>query len=125
MFKALVHLCFVKKDGNLLNFLIDNIFVMFCGHVFNRLSNFPITKLFVWSWPHTEPSAEKREKIAQYVGFKFRKINDVLSLNIFKFGDYVDRIYPIELKIKDTNEPERSASFHDLYLKTKLTVRAD
>ena len=30
--------------------------------------------------------------------------DDVLSLNNSKFGDYVDRIYPIELKIKDTTD---------------------
>ena len=32
----------------------------------------------------------------------FRYIDDVLSINNSRFGDFVDRIYPIELKIKDT-----------------------
>jgi hypothetical protein len=30
--------------------------------------------------------------------------DDVLSLNNSKFGDFVDRIYPIELTITDTTD---------------------
>jgi hypothetical protein len=43
-----------------------------------------------------------------------RYIDDVLLLNNSRFGDFVDRIYPIELEIKDTTD--RSASFLDLHL---------
>jgi hypothetical protein len=43
--------------------------------------------------------------------FKFRYIYDVLSLNNSRFGDFVDRIYPIELEIKDTTDTDRSASY--------------
>jgi hypothetical protein len=32
------------------------------------------------------------------------------------FGDFVDRIYPIELEIKDTTDTDSSASFLDLHL---------
>ena len=32
------------------------------------------------------------------------------------FGDFVDRIYPIELEIKDTTNTHRTASFLDLHL---------
>jgi hypothetical protein len=39
-----------------------------------------------------------------------------LSLNNCKFGDFVDRIFPIELKIKDTTCTARSASCLDLHL---------
>ena len=42
------------------------------------------------------------KKLAQSFGSTFRYIDDVLSLNTSKFGDYVDLIYPIELEIKDT-----------------------
>ena len=38
----------------------------------------------------------------------------VLSLNNYRFGDFVDRIYPIELEIKDTTD--RSTSYLDLHL---------
>jgi hypothetical protein len=40
---------------------------------------------------------------------KFRYIDDVLSLNNSWFGDFVDRIYPIELEIKDTTHTDTSA----------------
>ena len=38
-------------------------------------------------------------------------------LNNSRFGDFVDRIYPIELEIKDTTDTDRSASYLDLHLK--------
>jgi hypothetical protein len=43
-------------------------------------------------------------------------IDDVLSLNISRFGDFGDRIYPIEREIKDTTGTDRSASYLDLDL---------
>ena len=43
-------------------------------------------------------------------------LDDVLSLNIYRFGDFVDRIYPIELVIKDTTDTDRSVSYLDLHL---------
>jgi len=60
-------------------------------------------------------------------------MDDVLSLNNSRFGDFVDRIYPIELEIKDTTDTNRSASYLDLYLemdsegllRTKLYNKGD
>ena len=47
-------------------------------------------------------------------------LNLPLPLSISKFnisfGDFVDRIYPIELEIKDTTDTYRSASYLDLHL---------
>jgi hypothetical protein len=47
-------------------------------------------------------------------------LNLPLSLSISKFNisfdDFVDRIYPIELEIKDTTDTDRSASYLDLHL---------
>ena len=40
----------------------------------------------------------------------------LLSLNNSRFGDFVDRIYPIELKIKDTTDTNRSTAYLDLHL---------
>ena len=42
------------------------------------------------------------KKLARSFDFTFRYIDDVLSLNNSRFGDFVDRIYHIELEIKDT-----------------------
>jgi hypothetical protein len=33
-----------------------------------------------------------------------------------RFGDFVDRIYPIELEIKDTTITDKSDSYLDLHL---------
>jgi len=48
--------------------------------------------------------------------FTFRYIDNVLSLNNSRFGDFVDRIYSIELGIQDTTDTDRSASYLDLQL---------
>ena len=50
------------------------------------------------------------------LNFTFRYVDDVLSLNNYKFGDFVDRIYPIELEIKDTTDKTMCASYLDLHL---------
>ena len=42
--------------------------------------------------------------------------DDVFSLNDSNFGGFVDRIYPIELEIKDTTDTDRSASYLGLHL---------
>jgi hypothetical protein len=56
----------------------------------------------------------KSEKLARSFNFTLRYIDDVLSIYNSRFGDFVDRIYPVELEIKDTTD--RSASYLDLHL---------
>jgi hypothetical protein len=55
------------------------------------------------------------KRLARFANFTFRYIDDVLSLKHSRFGDLVDRIYPIELEIKDTTYTDRSAWYHDLH----------
>ena len=107
---------------NMLEFLIDNIFVMFGGRVFQQ--TLPIgtncallADLFLYSYEadFIQGLLKKNEKkLARSFNFTFRYIDDVLSLNNSRFGDFVDRIYPIELEIKDTTVTDRSASYLDL-----------
>jgi hypothetical protein len=47
---------------------------------------------------------KNEKKLVRSFNFTFRYIDDVLSLNNSRFGDFVERIYPIELEIKDTTE---------------------
>ena len=55
----------------------------------------------------------KNEKnLARSFNFTFRYIDDVLS----RFGDFIDRVYPIGLEIKDTTVTDMSASYLDLHL---------
>ena len=48
--------------------------------------------------------------------FTFRYIDDVLSLYNCKFGNFVDRIYPIGLEIKNATDTARSALYLVLHL---------
>jgi hypothetical protein len=59
---------------------------------------------------------KNEKKLARSFNFMFRYIDGVLSLNNSRFGDFVDRINPIEFEIKDTTDTDRSASYLDLHL---------
>ena len=62
---------------------------------------------------------KSEKKLARSFNFTFRYIDDVLSLNNSRFGEFVHRIYPIELEIKDNTDTDRSASYLDLLLEVK------
>jgi hypothetical protein len=57
---------------------------------------------------------KNEKKLTRSFNFTFRYIDDVLLPNNSRFGDFVDRIYPIELEIKDTTDTDRSPSYLDL-----------
>ena len=111
----------------MLEFLIDNIFAMFGGHVFQPKVGMPmgttcaplLADLFLYSYEtdFIQSLLKKNEKkLDRFFNFTFRYIDDALSLNNSRFGDFVDRIYPIELDIKDTTDTDRCASYLDLHL---------
>jgi hypothetical protein len=125
---------------NMLKFLIDNIFVMFGGHVFQQKVSIPmgtncaplLADLFLYSYEadFIQGLLKKNEKkLARSFYFTFRYVDDVLSLNNSRFGDFVDRIYPIELEIKDTTDTDRSASYLEIdsegRLRTKIYDKRD
>ena len=56
------------------------------------------------------------QMLARSFNHTFRYIDDVLSLDNSRFGDFVDRIYPIELDIKDNTYTERFALYLNLHL---------
>jgi hypothetical protein len=109
----------------MLEYLIDSIFVMFGGRVFQQTVGIPmgtncaplLAALFLYSYEadFIQGLLKKNEKKLAF-NFTFRYIDDVLSLNNFRFGDFVDRIYPIELEIKDTTDTDTTASYLDLHL---------
>ncbi len=111
----------------MLEFLIDNIFIMFGGRVFQQTVGIPmgtnyvplLADLFLYSYEadFIQGFLKKNErKLTRSFNFTFRYIDDVLSLNNSRLGDFVDRIYPIKLEIKDTTDTDRSASYLDLHL---------
>ena len=112
---------------NMLECLIDHIFAMFSGRVFQQTVGMPmgttcaplLADLFLYSYEADfiqRLLKKNEEKLARFFNFTFRYIDDVLLLNNYRFGDFVDRIYPIELEIKDTTDTDRSASYRDLHL---------
>ena len=96
-------------------FLINNLFVFFGGRVFQQTVGIPMSKncvpllahLFIYSYEadFIQGFLKKYEKkLVRFFNFTFRYIHvdDVLSLSNSMFGDFVDRIDPIELEIKNT-----------------------
>ena len=112
----------------MLNFLIDNIFVECGGVIVQQVIGIPmgtncaplLADLFLYSYEaefiQTLIKSGKRH-LAKSFNFTYRYIDDVLSINNPKFGDYIDFIYPVELEFKDTTDPDHHASYLDLLMK--------
>ena len=103
--------------------MIDNIFVILVDEFFNIPTDTNcapfLADVFLYSHDadFIQGLLKKNEKkLARSFNIKFRYIDDGLSLNNSGFGDFVDRIYPIELEIKDTTHTDTSASYLDLHL---------
>ena len=78
-----------------------------------------LADLFLYSYEadFTQGLLKKNEKkLARSFHFTFRYIDDVLSLNNSRFGDFVGRINPIELEITHTTDTDTSALYLDLHL---------
>jgi hypothetical protein len=112
----------------MLAILIDNIFAMLGERVLQQTVGIPmetncaplLADLFLyWNGEDCMQGLLKKDekKLARSFNFTFRFIDNVLSLNNNRFGDFVNRIYPIELEINDTTDTDRSASYLDLHLK--------
>jgi hypothetical protein len=108
----------------MLGFLVDNIFVV-KYQVFQQSVGIPmgtscaplLADLFLYSY-----EAEFVQKLLHYKNKKlavpfnhtYRYIDNVLSINDNKFHDYVHLIYPDELEVKGTTEPDKFVSYLDL-----------
>jgi hypothetical protein len=82
-----------------------------------------LADLFLYSYEADFPQEllkKNEKKLARSFNQTFHYIDNVLSLNYSRFGDFADRIYPTELEIKDITDADRSASFLDA---SKLTVK--
>jgi hypothetical protein len=85
----------------MLEFFIDNIFVMFGERVFQQTVDIPmgtncaplLADLFLYSHEADfiqELLRKNEKKLVRSFNFTFRYIDDVLSLNNSRFGDFVD-----------------------------------
>ena len=102
----------------MLQFLIDNIFAMFGGRAFQQSVGIPMgTNCAHLLADFIQGLLKRKEmKLARSFNFMFRYIDDVLSLNNSRLGDFVHRVYPIELEMKDTTHTDKSASYLNLQL---------
>ena len=116
----------------MLEFLVNNIFVVFVGKVFRHIVGIPMgTKrvpllgdIFLYSYEAEfiqSLLSTDRKQLASRFNFTYRYIDDVLSINNPEFENYLGQVYPIELEIKDTTESNTSASYLDLL----LSIRRD
>jgi hypothetical protein len=112
---------------NMLKILIDNIFVLFGERVFQKTVGIPmgtncappLADMFIYSYEadFIKGFPRKNEKkLARSFNFTFRYNNS-------RIGDFVDRIYPIELEIHDTTDTDRSASYLEVHLAIDSEVR--
>ena len=80
--------------------------------------------MFLYSYEAVFILLKKNEKkLVRSFNFTFRYIDDVLSLNNSRFGDFVDRIYLVEIVIKDISDTDRSTSCVDLHLEIDSELR--
>jgi len=89
---------------------------------------FGIFKLFLWVHSHEADFMhgllkKNKKKLTRSFDFTFLCIDDVTSLNNSRLSDFVDRIYPIELEIKETTDTYISASYFQLHLEIDSEAR--
>ena len=56
---------------------------------------------------------KNQKKLVRSFNFTFHYVDDFISLNSSRFGDYVVCLYPIVPQIKDTADTDRFASYLD------------
>ena len=111
----------------MLEFLVDNIFVVFAGKVFQQTVGIPmgtncaplLADIFLYSYEADfiqSLLSTGKKHLASRFNLTYRYINDVLSINNPEFENYLGQMYPAELEIKDTTESTTSASYLDLLL---------
>ena len=108
----------------MLEFLVDNVFVVFAGKVFQQTVGIPmgtncvplLANVFLYSYKAEFIVCALNGKLASRFNLSYRYIDDVLSINNHEFEYYLGQMYPVELDIKDTIESITSASYLDLRL---------
>ena len=111
----------------MLEFLVDNIFAVFVGKVFQQTVGIPVgtncapllVDIFLYSYEsdfiQSLLSMEKKHSAYRF-NITYRYIDYVLSINNPEFANYLGQMYLAKLEIKDTTEGITSASYLDLLL---------
>ena len=102
--------------NTILEFLIDNIFVVFEGKVFQQIVGIPmgtncallLADIFLYSYEAEfiqSLLSHGKKQLASQFNFTYRYINDILSINNPDFHDYLGQMYPVELEGKIEKVP--------------------
>ena len=111
----------------MLQCLVYNIFVVFTGKFFKQIVGIPmatncaplLADIFLYSCESATIQSllsTNLKQLAFRFNFRYRYIDDVLSINSPEFENYLGQIYSVELEIKDTIECNTSASYMGLLL---------
>ena len=95
----------------MLEFLVDNIFVVFAGKVLQQIIGIPVGKncaplladIFLYSYEAEfiqSLLSTGRKRLASQFNFTYRYIDDVLSIYNPDFENYLGQMYPLKLRSK-------------------------
>ena len=130
------YFCDDVKDGQLaieydqfvelLNFLIDNIYVNFGDSIFRQTVGIPMGTncapllanlyLFYHEYAFLERLPRDKKFHGKHFKLTFRFIDDLLSINNGYFREYISQIYPGDLELKETTESDMECSFLDVMM---------
>ena len=109
----------------MIEFLVDNIYVRFCGQLFQQMVGIPIgtncapllANLFLYSYENEfldKLIKESKRKLARKFNLSYRYIDDLISYNNKRFKEFISDICPKELTVSETTESTSVASYLDL-----------
>ena len=121
----------------MIEFLIDNIFVQFGGHLFHQMIRIAmgtncaplLADLLLYSYENEFPDMIRsgHRRLARSFNLCRRYIDDLIVFNNKKFLDYLKEIYQSELTIEKADKPDHLADYLDLTFVTdsggKLSTR--
>ena len=109
----------------MIEFLIDNIFVQFGGCLFRQVIGIPmgtncaplLADLFLYSYENEfldNMIRSGHRRLARSFNLCYRYIDDLIVFNKKKFLDYLKEIYPSQLTVEKANKSDHLADYLDL-----------
>ena len=109
----------------MIEFLIDNIFVQFGGRLFRQVIGIPmgtncaplLADLFLYSYENEfldNMIRSGHRRLARSFNLCYRYIDDLIAFNNKKFLDYLKEIYPSQLMVEKANKSDHLADYLDL-----------
>ena len=109
----------------MIEFLIDNIFVQFGGRLFRQVIGIPmgtncaplLADVFLYSYENEfldNMIRSGHRRLARSFNLCYRYIDDLIVFNNKKFLDYLKEIYPSQLTVEKANKSDHLADYLDL-----------